>query len=90
MGAEMILYTAYTFLIASVPLLLYRMLKGPHWSDRVLAADMLGIYLIAGLLILQEESQWEWDRDVIWMMLGLSLVTVLGAGLLMEDIERDR
>lgn len=86
----MILYTAYTFLIASIPLLLYRMLKGTHWSDRVLAADMLGIYLIAGLLILQEESQWEWDRDVIWMMLGLSLVTVLGAGLLMEDIERDR
>lgn len=90
MGAGMILYIAYAFLIGSLPLLIFRMIKGPHWSDRILSADMLGIYLIAGLLILQDESQWEWDRDVIWMMLALSLVTVLGAGLLMEDIERDR
>lgn len=70
------------FIIASLFLLLYRIVKGPHWSDRIICADLLAIYLIAGLLVLQFEYRWHWDRDAVWLILALGLITIFGSSFL--------
>ena len=81
----MISVVAYLLIISSIPLLIYRLVKGPTWADRILTADLLMIYLVAGLLAIQTQKNWLWDRDVIWLVLTLGLVGVIGASLLMED-----
>jgi len=80
---------AYILLILSLPLLIYRIVKGPSWADRIITSDLLMIYLVAGLLCLQTEKFWGWDRDVVWLVLGLGVVSILGVSLLMET-EDDR
>jgi len=72
----------------SLPFLIFRLIKGPSWADRIIACDMIAVYMIAGLLALETEFHWEWDRDVIWLMFALSLVTVIGPGLLLEESNR--
>jgi len=84
-----VITAAYILLILSLPLLIYRIAKGPNWADRIITSDLLMIYLVAGLLCLQMESSWGWDRDVIWLVLGLGVVSILGASLLIE-VEDDR
>lgn len=79
----MLISLSYLLIIASLILLLYRIIKGPGWSDRILAADLMGVYLIAGLLILQLEFKWEWDRDVVWVVLLLGFVTIFGSSFLL-------
>lgn len=81
-------YITMVFIGLSLPFLIFRLIRGPNWSDRIIACDMLGVYMIAGLLALESEFHWEWDRDVIWLMLALSLVTVIGPGLLLEETNR--
>lgn len=81
----MITLIAGFFLVASLPPLIFRVYKGPSWSDRLLATDLIGIYLAAGLILLRDQTGWPWDRDVVWVVLVLGLLTVLGAGLLLED-----
>ena len=73
------------FLIASLPLLFWRLLKGPTWADRILAADLFGIYLAAALLLLRSETRWSWDRDVIWLFFAVGLIGFLAVGLLKEE-----
>lgn len=81
----MIDFFSHLFLIMSLPLLLYRLIKGPGWSDRVLAADLFGIYLVAALLLFKGLTRWSWDRDVIWLFFAIGLVSFMAAGLLMEE-----
>lgn len=80
----MIVLLSYIFLFASLPLLLYRLVVGPKWSDRILAADLFTVYLIAGLLVFQQETRWSWDRDVIWLFFALSMIGFIAVALLME------
>lgn len=85
----MILTIAYVFQMLSLPLLIFRLVKGPNWSDRIITADLLIVYLASGLLVLKNQNGWLWDRDVIWLALILGLASVIAASLLMED-KRDR
>gem|GEM_PF-4656036 len=86
----MIVDLAYFLLLLSIPLLLYRIAKGPTWADRIITADLLAVYLVAGLLILETQLHWRWDRDVIWLVLCLSLATMMGASLLVKGRRRAR
>lgn len=81
----MIEILSYILLLASLPLLLFRSIKGPKWTDRILAADLFTVYLIAGLLLFKQETRWSWDRDVIWLFFAIGLVSFISVGLLMEE-----
>ena len=81
----MILTLAYILQMISIPLLFYRIRKGPTWVDRVISADLLIVYLVGGLLMLQTMRGWTWDRDVVWMALALGMASVLAVSLLLGD-----
>lgn len=68
----------------SIPLLTYRMIRGPYWSDRILAADLLSAYIAAGLMFLKLQSGWAWDRDALLLVLALGLIGVFGASLMVR------
>lgn len=48
---DLFLKIAALFIILSILCVVYRIIKGPSISDRVLALDMLGINIISGVAI---------------------------------------
>ncbi|MFW5682167.1 MAG: monovalent cation/H+ antiporter complex subunit F [Phycisphaeraceae bacterium] len=61
-------------LAVGIIICLYRMLKGPHLADRVLAADMLSIHVLAlvVLLAIKFESAIFFDAALVVAILGFA------------------
>ncbi|QDU71573.1 monovalent cation/H+ antiporter complex subunit F [Mucisphaera calidilacus] len=49
---EVVLIIGLVLVVAGVILCLYRIVKGPHLADRVLAADALGLQVVGLVLVL--------------------------------------
>jgi multisubunit Na+/H+ antiporter MnhF subunit len=61
-------------LAVGIVICLYRMLKGPHLADRVLAADMLSLHVLAlvVLLAIKFESAIFFDAALVVAILGFA------------------
>lgn len=80
----MIIGLSIFFIMASIPLIAYRLIKGPEWSDRILGSELLAISLASSLLILQLDNFQKWDREAIWLLIMMGFIGSIGASLLME------
>lgn len=71
----------YTFALIGVALLLcvmlFRSVKSPGVTDRLLSINMIGTLVIAGLLILSRLLREAWLLDVALIYTMISLVSVL-------------
>jgi len=85
----MILMIAIGFILLTLPFLIYRAVHGPEWSDRIIAGDLLGLSLAAGLLILKIYGGFGWNRDAIWLIIAISFIGTMGASLLLEEAHHD-
>jgi len=81
---------ALFFLLLSLPFILYRLLRGPEWTDRLIATDLLALSLSAGILLLKHESGWGWDRDAAWILMITSFVGTIGASFAFNSVLRAR
>jgi len=80
----MILWSSVILLIAAVPFVLYRTLKGPEWTDRILGLDLLSFLLAAGLLLLKRQFQITWISSALWILFLGSVFGYLAATLAFE------
>jgi multicomponent Na+:H+ antiporter subunit F len=90
---ELILKISLLFLSFSIIAALYRVVKGPSMPDRVLALDIIGINLLAGVAIVSVWLRTYAFFEVILLIGILSFVGTIALARFMERgvaIERKR
>lgn len=79
---------AVVFILLSLPFLIFRLVRGPAWTDRLIAADMIGLSFAVGLLFLNGgESAERWNQEAVWIILAAAFVGTLGASLIIRQKE---
>lgn len=81
---EKILLTALFFLILSIFISLYRVIKGPSTPDRVVALDMIGINIIGGVAIFSILQNTNVFFDVILLIGILSFIGTISLSIFLE------
>ncbi len=76
-------------ILASLPFIVFRLIRGPEWTDRLIACDLLSLALAAAILILMHESGWGWDRDTVWVIVIASFLSTLGVTWIIAAIQKE-
>jgi multicomponent Na+:H+ antiporter subunit F len=79
------IFVAIVFLSAAAGCFLYRLLRGPSTSDRVVALDGVLSVVVSGIIVAAAEA----NSDIILVtVLVVSLVGFVGTGALGRFVER--
>ena len=80
---------AFLWLLFSAVLCLYRLLKGPSASDRVVAIDMLGILIVGFCAVLAVPTGRDWyiDIGIAWAL--QSFIGIMAFAKHLEDKDFD-
>lgn len=90
------LWVGLVVLVVGVCLCLYRVVRGPHLSDRVLAADALGLQVVGIVLVLAIETRIDafFDTALTVAIIGFASTVAfgqyIGARANSPDAEADR
>ena len=66
--------------VVGIGMTMYRMLKGPHIADRVLAGDVLSLQVVALVILLAVDQRRAVSLDVALMVAIVGFASTLGCG----------
>lgn len=84
--SSIVLTAALVILALAIAACLYRLLKGPTRSDRIVALDTIGINLLAMIAVISIQLR---TQDYFDMILVIGILTFVGTTALARYIERD-